>query len=65
MRTILRLFFTALYFVVFGFGIDAVFRHTHSILTDLLTVVCWGVALIVSAALAEYTLQKIREHLDR
>lgn len=65
MCTILRLFFTAFYFVVFGFVLDAVFRHTHSILTDLLTVVLWGVALIVSAALAEYTLQKIREHLGR
>ena len=57
----LRVFFTGVYFLVFAFFIGLVFRNTHHIVTDLLTIVCWVVALIVSAGLADYTVKKIQE----
>ena len=60
-RPMLRVFFTAVYFLVFVFFIDLVFRNTHHIVTDLLTIVCWVVALIVSVGLADYTVKKIQE----
>jgi len=57
---ILRLFFTVVYFVAFLFLIDLVFRNTLSILTDILAVVCWVIAFVVSVGLADYTVEKIK-----
>ena len=57
---ILMLFFTAVYFLIFCFLIDLVFRNTLSVLTDLLALVCWIIAFIVSVGLAGYTVKKIK-----
>ena len=57
---ILILFFTAVYFLIFCFLIDLVFRNTLSVLTDLLALVCWIIAFIVSVGLAGYTVKKIK-----
>ncbi len=57
---ILMLFFTAVYFLIFCFLIDLVFRNTLSVLTDLLALVCWIIAFIVSVGLADYTVKKIK-----
>ena len=57
---ILMLFFTAVYFLIFCFLFDLVFRNTLSVLTDLLALVCWITAFIVSVGLADYTVKKIK-----
>ena len=57
---IFMLFFTAVYFLIFCFLIDLVFRNTLSVLTDLLALVCWIIAFIVSVGLADYTVKKIK-----
>lgn len=57
---ILMLFFTAVYFLIFYLLIDLVFRNTLSVLTDLLALVCWIIAFIVSVGLADYTVKKIK-----
>ena len=57
----LTIFFTVVYFLLFAFFIDLIFRNTHHIVTDLLTIVCWVVALIVSAGLADYTVKKVQD----
>ena len=57
----LTLFFTAIYFYVFVKLIDLLFRHTISPITNILAIVCWVIALIVSVGLAEYTVKKIKE----
>lgn len=57
----LRIFFTVVYFLAFAFFIDLIFRNTHHIVTDLLTIVCWVVVLIVSVGLADYTAKKIQD----
>lgn len=61
----LRIFFTVVYFLVFAFFIDLIFRNTHHIVTDLLTIVCWVVALIVSVGLADYTAKKIQDRYSK
>lgn len=57
----LKLFFSVVYFVGFLFLIDLVFRHTLSLFTDILAIVCWIIALIASVGIAEYTVKKIKE----
>ena len=54
------IFFTAVYFLIFCFFIDLVFRNTLSVLTDLLAIACWMIALIISVGLADYTVKKIK-----
>lgn len=56
----LTFFFIVLYFLIFCFFIDLIFRNTLSIFSDLLAVVCWVIAFIISVALAEYTVKKIK-----
>ena len=58
---ILEFFFTVVYFLIFCFFIDLVFRNTLSIITDILAVVCWIVAFVVSVGLADYTVKKIKD----
>lgn len=55
----LRAFFTAAYFLIFFGLIDLVFRHTINVLTDILAVICWVIAFIVSFGLADYTVKRI------
>lgn len=56
----LMLLFTIVYFVVFFFLIDLVFRNTLSLFTNLLAVVCLIIAFIVSVGMADYTVKKIK-----
>lgn len=62
----LIVFFTVVYDLLLMFLLDLVFRHTLSVATDLLAIMCWVVALIVSVGLAEYTVKKIKgEHKNK
>ena len=61
----LTIFFTAVYFYVFAKLIDLVFRHTLSPITDILAIVCWVIALIVSVGFAQYTVKKIKEKYQK
>ena len=47
---ILVTFFTVVYFLIFCFLIDLIFRNTLSVFTDLLAVVCWIIAKIATPA---------------
>ncbi len=58
---ILVTFFTVVYFLIFCFLIDLIFRNTLSVFTDLLAVVCWIIAFIVSVGLADYTVKRIKK----
>jgi len=58
----LKAFFTVVYFIIFGYIIDFVFGHfSCSVMTALLVLWCWAIALIISVGLAEYTVKKIKE----
>ena len=56
----LKLFFSAVYFIAFGYAIDFVFRNTIGLAANLLVIFCWSIALIISVGLAEYTVKKIK-----
>lgn len=58
---ILVTFFTVVYFLIFCFLIDLIFRNRLSVFTDLLAVVCWIIAFIVSVGLADYTVKRIKK----
>ena len=55
----LKAFFTIVYFLIFCFLIDLIFRNTLSVITDMLAVICWIIALIISVVIADYTVEKI------
>ncbi len=57
----LRWFFAGVYFLLFLFVIDLIFRNTLSAVANILAVVCWVIAFIVSVGLADYTVKKVRE----
>lgn len=57
----LKVFFTIVYFLIFLFFIDLIFRNTLSVYSNLLAIVCWIVAFIVSVGIADYTVKKIKE----
>ncbi len=61
----LRAFFSIIYFLIFLFLIDLVFRNTLSVYTDILAVVCWIIALIISVGLADFTVKKIKENYKK
>ena len=61
----LRAFFSIIYFLIFLFLIDLVFRNTLSVYTDILAVVCWIIALIISVGLADFTVKKIEENYKK
>lgn len=56
----LRALFSIIYFLIFLFLIDLVFRNTLSVYTDILAVICWIIALIISVGLANFTVKKIK-----
>lgn len=58
----LKAFFTIVYFLIFCFLIDLIFRNTLSVITDMLAVICWIIALIISVVIADYTVEKIKEN---
>lgn len=61
MRKLFQIFLTIVYFVIFVFIINKLINHflPINLLTDIITLVCWVIALIVSVALAEYTMKKL------
>lgn len=62
----LRVFFTGVYFLVFLFLIDSVFRNLGTTLpANLLAILCWVIALFVSAGLGDFTVRKIQEKNQR
>lgn len=61
----LRALFSIIYFLIFLFLIDLVFRNTLSVYTDILAVVCWIIALIISVGLANFTVKKIKENYKK
>ncbi len=61
---ILRTVFTIIYFVIFCFLIDLIFKNTLSVVTDILAIICWLMALIISVGLAGYTVKKIKESIE-
>lgn len=58
-------FFHCSVFLAFSFLIDLAFRHTINPITNLLAVVCWIIAFIISVGLDEYTLKKIEEKYSK
>lgn len=50
-----------MYFLVFLFLIDLVFRSTTTVTANLLTVACWVIAFIASVGPADLTAKKIRK----
>lgn len=61
----LKVFFTIVYFFIFCFLIDLIFRNTSSVITDILAVICWIIALIISVGIADYTVEKIKENYGK
>ncbi|CDC68783.1 unknown [Oscillibacter sp. CAG:155] len=61
----LKAFFTIVYFLIFCFLIDLIFRNTLSVITDMLAVICWIIALIISVVIADYTVEKIKENYGK
>lgn len=61
----LRAFFTIAYFFLFLFLIDLIFRNTLSIFTDIMAMVCWVIAFIISVGLAGYTVKKIKDKYEK
>ena len=61
MRKLFRIFLTIVYFVIFVFVINKLINHflPINLLTDIITLVCWVIALSASVALAEYTMKKL------
>lgn len=57
---ILTILFAIVYFLVFCFLIDLLFRNTLSAFTNLLAVVCWIIAFVISVGLAEYTVKRLK-----
>lgn len=63
MEKIKQILLTIVYFIVIVFIINKLINLLlpWNFLTDLFTLWCWGVAVIVSTGLAQYTLRKVRE----
>lgn len=57
----LKAFFSVVYFCIFLFFIDLIFRNMLSVFTDILAVICWIIALIVSIGMADYTAKKVKD----
>lgn len=60
-RPYVKSFFVIMYFLVFLFLIDLVFRSTATVTANLLAVACWVIAFIASVGLADLTAKKIRK----
>ena len=55
------IFLSVVYFLIFCFFIDLIFRNTLSIYSNLLAIACWVIAFILSVALADFTVKKMKE----
>ncbi len=56
---ILYYFFVVVYFFICAKGINFIFRNTLSQLTDLMALISYFIALIISLILADFTIKKI------
>lgn len=63
MEKMKQILLTIAYFIVIVFIINKLINLLlpWNFLTDLFTLWCWGVTVIVSTGLAQYTLRKVRE----
>lgn len=63
MEKMKQILLTIVYFIVIVFIINKLINLLlpWNFLTDVFTLWCWGVAVIVSTGLAQYTLRKVRE----
>ena len=57
----LKILFAGVYFLVFLFLRDWIFRNTLSALASIAAVACWMIALIASVGLAHYTVEKMKD----
>ena len=55
----LKAFFAVVYFI------DLIFRNTLSVFTDILAVICWIIALILSIGMADYTVKKAKDKYEK
>lgn len=58
-------FFTIVYFRVFLFLLNLIFRNTLSAFGNLMAVICCIIAFIVSIELADYTVKKIEDKYSK
>jgi len=66
MKNALFLLFTAVYFWLFCQIIDLVFRNCGiNFVFDILAVVCWIIALVVSVGLGDFTVRKVEEYFRK
>ena len=59
---ILYYFFVLIYFFICAKAINFIFRNTLSQLTDLMALVSYFIALIISFILADFTVRKIKDN---
>lgn len=63
MKNALFILFTVVYFWLFCQIIDLVFRNCGvNFIFDILAVVCWIIALVVSIGLGDFTVKKVEEY---
>ena len=66
MKNFLFIVFTTVYFYLFFQIIDLVFRNCGiSFLFDILAVVCWIIAFVISVGLGDFTVKKAEEYLHK
>ena len=66
MKNALCILFTVVYFWLFCQIIDLVFRNCGvNFIFDILAVVCWIIALVVSIGLGDFTVKKVEEHFRK
>ena len=61
----LKVFFAVVYFLVFWFLLDLLFRNTLSALANLGAAACLAVALVASIVLAHCTVEKIKDRYSK
>ena len=66
MKTFLFFIFTAIYFYLFCQIIDLIFRNCGiSFILDILAVVCWIIAFVISVGLGDFTAKKVEEYFQK
>lgn len=56
---VLLYLFMAIYFFIFYYIIDMIFKNSLSVLSNILSIACLIIAFIISAGLADFTVKKI------
>ena len=66
MKNFLFFIFTAIYFYLFCQIIDLIFRNCGiSFILDILAVVCWIIAFVISVGLGDFTAKKAEEYFQK